>query len=102
MTSARATWLELPVARQASAPSRAATAAETAAACLEAGDLSDGALAAYETRWQADFGRELALGYRLQLARRKVAPAEIDRLLRAFGNPKVVRTIVEKDRRDDD
>lgn len=70
-------------------------AAETAAACLEAGDVSDEALAAYEARWRADFGRELALGYRLQLARRKVAPAEIDRLLRAFGNPKVIRTIVE-------
>ena len=41
-------------------------AAETAAACIEAGDVSDGALAAYEARWRADFGRELALGYRLQ------------------------------------
>jgi flavin-dependent dehydrogenase len=70
-------------------------AAETAAACLEAGDISDGALAAYEARWKADFGREIALGYRLQLARRRVAPDEIDRLLRAFGNPKVVRAIVE-------
>jgi len=70
-------------------------AAETAAACLEAGDCSDGALAAYEARWRSDFGREIALGYRLQLARRRIAPDEIDRLLRAFGNPKVVRTIVE-------
>jgi digeranylgeranylglycerophospholipid reductase len=70
-------------------------AAETAAACIEAGDVSDGALAAYEARWRADFGRELALGYRLQLARRRVTPGEIDRLLQAFGNPKVVRTIVE-------
>ncbi len=70
-------------------------AAETAAACIEAGDCSDGALAAYEARWRADFGRELALGYRLQLARRRVTPEEIDRLLRAFGNPRVVRTIIE-------
>ena len=70
-------------------------AAETAAACLEAGDCSDGALAAYDARWRADFGRELALGYRLQLARRRVTPGEIDRLLRAFGTPKVVRAIVE-------
>lgn len=70
-------------------------AAETAAACLEAGDLSDGALAAYEARWRADFGREIALGYRLQLARRRVAPDEIDRLLRAFGTPRVIRAIVE-------
>ena len=70
-------------------------AAETAAACLEAGDLSDEALAAYEARWRADFGRELALGYRLMLARRRVMPGEVDRLLRAFGNPRVVRTIIE-------
>ena len=70
-------------------------AAETAASCLEAGDISDTALAAYEARWKADFGREIALGYRLQLARRRVTPDEIDRLLRAFGNPKVVRAIVE-------
>ena len=33
-------------------------AAETAAACLEAGDVSDTALAAYEAGWKADFGRE--------------------------------------------
>ncbi|MEN6341263.1 MAG: NAD(P)/FAD-dependent oxidoreductase [Methanospirillum sp.] len=70
-------------------------AAETAAACLEAGDCSDEALAAYETRWRSDFGRELALGYRLQLARRRISPPEIDRLLLAFGNPRVVRAIVE-------
>jgi geranylgeranyl reductase family protein len=70
-------------------------AADTAAACLESGDTSDAALAAYEARWRTDFGRELALGYRLILARRRVSPEEIDRLLRAFGNPKVVRTIVE-------
>ena len=70
-------------------------AAETAAACLEADDLSDEALAVYEGRWKADYGRELALGYRLQLARRRVTPEEIDRLIRAFGSPRVVRAIVE-------
>lgn len=70
-------------------------AAETAASCLEAGDCSDAALAAYEARWQADFGRELALGYRLMTARRKVTPGEVDRLVRAFGDPKVIRAIVE-------
>jgi len=70
-------------------------AAETAAACLEADDLSDEALAVYEARWKADYGRELALGYRLQLARRRVTPEEIDRLLRAFGSPKVIHAIVE-------
>lgn len=70
-------------------------AAETAAACLEADDLSDDALAAYEARWKADYGRELALGYRLQLARRRVTPEEIDRLIRAFGSQRVVRAIVE-------
>lgn len=70
-------------------------AAETAAACLEAGDLSDEALAAYETRWKTDFGRELSLGYRLQMARRRVTPEEIDRLLRAFGNPRVIQAIIE-------
>lgn len=70
-------------------------AAETAAACLEAGDLSDDALAAYETRWRADFGRELALGYRLQMARRRITPEEIDRLLHTFSNPRVLQAIVE-------
>lgn len=70
-------------------------AAETAAACLEAGDLSDEALAAYENRWKSDFGRELLLGYRLQMARRRVTPDEIDRLIRAFGHPGVIRAIIE-------
>jgi flavin-dependent dehydrogenase len=70
-------------------------AAKTAAACLEAGDVSDRALAAYEARWKADFGREIALGYRLILARRRVTPEEVDRLLRAFSSPRVIRAIVE-------
>jgi geranylgeranyl reductase family protein len=70
-------------------------AADTAAGCLERGDLSDEALRAYETRWREDFGRELALGYRLFLARRRMTPEEIDRLLCAFGSPRVIRTIVD-------
>lgn len=70
-------------------------AAETAARCLEAGTLSDDALAAYEARWREDFGREIAMGYRLMLARRRITPQEIDRLVRAFASPKVIRTIVE-------
>jgi len=70
-------------------------AAKTAAACLEAGDVSDRTLATYEARWKADFGREIALGYRLILARRRVTPEEVDRLLRAFSSPRVIRAIVE-------
>ncbi|NLX48296.1 MAG: NAD(P)/FAD-dependent oxidoreductase [Methanospirillum sp.] len=70
-------------------------AAETAAECLESGDLSDTALASYEARWKGDFGRELAMGYRLLGARRRVTPGEVDRLLRAFGDPRVIRSIVE-------
>lgn len=70
-------------------------AAKTAATCLEAGDVSDRALSAYEARWKADFGREIALGYRLILARRRLTPDEVDRLLRAFSSPRVIRAIVE-------
>ncbi len=69
-------------------------AADTAATCLEAGNVSDEALSAYEERWKADFGRELALGYRLQMVRRRVTPEEIDRLLNAFGNPRVIQAII--------
>jgi digeranylgeranylglycerophospholipid reductase len=70
-------------------------AAAVAALCCERGDFSDTALAEYENRWQADIGKELALGYRLFLMRRHLSPETLDRMIAAMGAPEIVDTIVK-------
>jgi len=70
-------------------------AAAVAAICCERGDFSDTALGEYERRWQADIGKELALGYRLFLMRRHLSPETLDRMIAAMAAPEIVDTIVK-------
>lgn len=69
-------------------------AAETARIACETGDLSDGCLHGYERAWKDDFGRELALGFRLFPARRSLGPKEMDNLVRFLSKDEVIREIV--------
>jgi geranylgeranyl reductase family protein len=70
-------------------------AAAVAAIACEQETYEDAALAGYENRWQADFGRELVLGYRLFEMRQKMPAEDIDALLRALNTPSLLRTIEE-------
>lgn len=70
-------------------------AAATAIACCERGCSDDPSLAEYERRWQADFGRELELGFRLFGMRQKMHPEDLDRIIRALNDPSLLATIVE-------
>jgi flavin-dependent dehydrogenase len=66
-----------------------------ALACCEHNSFSDHALSAYEERWQADIGRELALGFRLLLMRQEMSHATIDGLIRALNDPAIHAAIVQ-------
>jgi len=70
-------------------------AAAVAARCCERGDFSDRALSQYETLWQADIGKELALGYRLFQMRQHLSPEILDRLIEAMGSPEIVGAMIE-------
>jgi geranylgeranyl reductase family protein len=70
-------------------------AADVAIACCEHDSFSDRALSAYEDRWQADIGRELALGFRLFLMRQEMSPATTDGLIRALNDPAIRDTIIQ-------
>ncbi|MFA5332693.1 MAG: NAD(P)/FAD-dependent oxidoreductase [Methanoregula sp.] len=70
-------------------------AAATAVACLERGDISDHALAEYEKLWQADIGKELALGYRLFLMRQHFSSDTLDQMISAMNTPGIIREIKE-------
>ena len=70
-------------------------AAEVALACCEHDSFSDHALSAYEGRWQADIGRELALGFRLFLMRQEMSPETIEGLIRALNDPAIRDTIIQ-------
>ncbi len=69
-------------------------AAAVAAVCLEHDDFSDRALSLYEKRWQADIGKELALGYRLFLMRQHLSPETIDEMIIAMSSPEIIDAIV--------
>ncbi|NYT05151.1 MAG: NAD(P)/FAD-dependent oxidoreductase [Methanomicrobiales archaeon] len=69
-------------------------AADVAVECCEAGRFDAPALRSYEDRWKEDFGRELALGYRLFQARQRIGPEEMAELCRVLGDPELLRTIV--------
>jgi flavin-dependent dehydrogenase len=70
-------------------------AAAVAAHACEQGIYDDTVLAAYEHRWQEDFGRELELGYRLFEMRQKMSAEDTDALIRALNTPSILRTIEE-------
>lgn len=69
-------------------------AADTAIACIDAGSFGDDSLAAYEQRWQEDFGRELAIGMRLFRLRGRLTPAQITNLCRALQDDRAIDAIV--------
>jgi digeranylgeranylglycerophospholipid reductase len=70
-------------------------AAATAIGCCERGCFDDAALAEYERRWQADFGRELELGFRLFGMRQKIGSGELDAIVQALKEPSILAAIVE-------
>lgn len=70
-------------------------AAATAIGCCERGVSDDRSLAEYERRWQADFGRELDLGFRLFALRQKMPPEELDRIVQALKEPSILAAIIE-------
>ena len=70
-------------------------AAAVAVAACNGGTFNDSFLAGYEKRWQADFGRELELGFRLFGIRSKMTAAETDRFILALQDPGILRTIGE-------
>ncbi|MDO9035081.1 MAG: NAD(P)/FAD-dependent oxidoreductase [Methanoregula sp.] len=70
-------------------------AALTAIKCCERGTFDDKALAEYEQRWQADFGRELDLGFRLFGVRQKLHKEELEMIVQAIKEPSILAAIVE-------
>jgi digeranylgeranylglycerophospholipid reductase len=70
-------------------------AAAVAALACEKDGYDDSVLAGFEQRWQADFGRELELGYHLFEMRQKMSAGDIDALLRALNTPAILSTIGE-------
>jgi flavin-dependent dehydrogenase len=70
-------------------------AAAVAALACEQGMYDDTVLAGYERRWQEDFGRELALGYRMFEMRQKMSAEDTDALIRALNTPAILSTIGE-------
>ena len=69
-------------------------AADTALRCCETGDFTDDALATYEQRWKADFGRELALGFRFLKIRQQMSPEDVDSIIRTLDDPDILAQIV--------
>jgi len=70
-------------------------AAAVAAACCGHDTFSDHALADYERRWKADFGRELEIGFRFFEMRQRLSVADIDRILQALNDPEILSAIVQ-------
>jgi digeranylgeranylglycerophospholipid reductase len=70
-------------------------AAATAIDACEGDRFSDADLSAYERRWQADLGTELALGFRLFSLRQHLSGQDTDELIRALDDPAIIRTIGE-------
>lgn len=74
------------------------SARHAAAVAVEAcsrGRFDDEVLSGYEQRWQADFGRELALGFRLFEMRQHMSGEDMDDLIHALSDPEIIRTIEE-------
>ena len=69
-------------------------AAGVAARCCSEDRFAPSDLACYEERWRADFGRELALGYRLFSLRRRLAPRTIDAAIREMRSDAWVACIL--------
>jgi flavin-dependent dehydrogenase len=70
-------------------------AAAVAVACCGHDTFSDHALADYERRWKADFGRELEIGFRFFEMRQRLSVPDIDRILQALNDPEILSAIVQ-------
>jgi len=70
-------------------------AAAVAAEACTCDRFDDSVLAGYERRWQADFGSELELGFRLLGMRQRMTSADIESLIAALDDPDLIRTIEE-------
>jgi digeranylgeranylglycerophospholipid reductase len=70
-------------------------AAAVAAEACARNRFDDSDLSGYEQRWKADFGNELALGFRLFEIRQHMSGQDIDDLIQSLDNPDVLRTIEE-------
>jgi digeranylgeranylglycerophospholipid reductase len=70
-------------------------AAGVAAEACECDRFDDTILAGYESRWQADFGSELELGFRLLGMRQKMTSGDVDTIIAALDDPAIIRTIEE-------
>lgn len=70
-------------------------AAAVAAECCEKNMFDDTALADYETRWQADIGRELAIGYRFFEFRQHLTPDDFGKLCQAMNTPSIIEAIIQ-------
>jgi digeranylgeranylglycerophospholipid reductase len=70
-------------------------AAAIASVCCETDTFTDSALAAYETRWKADMGWDLELGFRIFQMRQKISEDEMDAFIRALKDPDILDTIVK-------
>ena len=70
-------------------------AAAVAAEACESDRFDDTVLAGYERRWQADFGSELDLGFRLLGMRQRMTPADVQAIVAALDDPEIIRTIEE-------
>jgi geranylgeranyl reductase family protein len=63
---------------------------------LEKGCLDGKSLRAYERRWKAELGRELALGRRLRRAFVNVSDAQMDELVRMLDRPALLALVSER------
>jgi geranylgeranyl reductase family protein len=70
-------------------------AAAIASVCCETDTFTDSALAAYETRWKADMGWDLELGFRIFQMRQKISDDDMDAFIRALKDPDIMDTIVK-------
>jgi geranylgeranyl reductase family protein len=70
-------------------------AAAIASVCCEKDTFTDVALAVYETRWKADMGRDLDLGFCIFQMRRKISEDDMDAFIRALQDPDILDTIIK-------
>ena len=70
-------------------------AAAVAAEACARNRFDDAGLSGYERRWKADFGNELALGFRLFEMRQHMSGQDVDDLIRALNTPDLLQTIEE-------
>ncbi|WP_321504488.1 NAD(P)/FAD-dependent oxidoreductase [uncultured Methanoregula sp.] len=70
-------------------------AAKVAAEACGCDRYDDSVLARYEQYWQADFGSELELGFRLLGMRQRMTSGDVNDIIAALDDPDIIRTIEE-------